>query len=285
MKRACAAAAVVTVLGMPSAAQQLPTFSSTFEAVRVDVLVTDGGRVVRGLGPADFEVRDNGVLQQVDFASFEQLPLDVTLALDTSASVRGDGLEHLRRGGFAILDALRPEDHAALLTFSHAVARQQGLTRDVQRLRDALDGIDASGETALVDGVFAALTLGQAGAGRRLLIVFSDGLDTHSWLTPERVLSSAGAADVTVYAVILRGSGDAEFLEDLSELTGGSVVTVESTTDVGRTFVRILDEFRQRYVVSYSPRGVASSGWHRLDVRLKNRRATVRARNGYQAGE
>ena len=63
---------------------QQPTFSTRTESVRVDVLVTEGGRVVNGLGPADFEIRDEGVLQTVELVNFQQLPLHLVLALDLS---------------------------------------------------------------------------------------------------------------------------------------------------------------------------------------------------------
>src|SRR5256885_15613625 len=97
------------------------TFSSRIEAVRVDVLVTDNGQPVRGLGPADFDVRDNGVAQQIDLVSFEQIPLNVVLALDMSASVAGDRLERLRSAGGAILGSLEKNDQSALVTFSESV--------------------------------------------------------------------------------------------------------------------------------------------------------------------
>ena len=72
-----AASVLVLLAGTAIAATQTPSFSTRSEAVRVDVLVTDNGRIVRGLGPSDFEVRDNGVLQQVNLVSFEQIPLNV----------------------------------------------------------------------------------------------------------------------------------------------------------------------------------------------------------------
>ncbi|HEU4887859.1 MAG TPA: hypothetical protein VFV49_08240, partial [Thermoanaerobaculia bacterium] len=87
-----------------------------------------------------------------------------------------------------------------------------------------------------------------------------------------------------VYCVTVRGSGRSEFLRDLSRQTGGSIVEIASTTDLQKTFVGILDEFRQRYLLSYTPRGVSREGWHRLQVRLKGRRGTVTARAGYMAG-
>ena len=120
--------------------------------------------------------------------------------------------------------------------------------------------------------------------GRNLLLVFSDGLDTASWLTPESVLDSVKRSDVVVYGVTARGPEDSKFLEDLTELTGGATLKIESTKDLSAAFLKILDEFRQRYLLSYSPAGVARDGWHRLDVRVKNRRVTVKARAGYQAG-
>ena len=81
------------------------TFSSQVEAVRVDVLVTDKGQPVRGLAPAISRSVDNGVPQQVDLVSFEQIPLNVVLALDMSDSVAGERLEHLRTAGGAFSTA------------------------------------------------------------------------------------------------------------------------------------------------------------------------------------
>ena len=46
--------------------------------------------------------------------------------------------------------------------------------------------------------------------------------------------------------------------------------------------MRILDEFRQRYLVSFSPAGVPADGWHALTVRVKGRTVDVRARTGYR---
>ena len=84
----------------------------------MDVLVTDRGKVVTGLGAADFEMRDNGVPQTVDLVSFQQIPLNVFLAFDVSTSVSGERLMHLQRAGHALLDRLATDDRSALLTFS-----------------------------------------------------------------------------------------------------------------------------------------------------------------------
>ena len=114
------------------------------------------------------------------------------------------------------------------------------------------------------------MMLGESDVGRALLIVFSDGVDTSSWLTADAVLDTAKRSDVVVYAVSPRSRLKPEFLRDLTSFTGGRLFEIEKTANLGATFVGILEEFRHRYLVSYTPRGVAKDGWHRLDVRVRN---------------
>jgi Ca-activated chloride channel homolog len=282
---ASSAVRVILMLSMSAglAAQtQAPTFSARIEAVRVDVLVTDKGQPVLGLGPGDFEVFDNGVPQQVDLVSYDQIPLNVVLVLDMSESVAGDRLNHLRAAGAALLAGLKEQDQAAVVTFSEKVSLGAGLTTDAAAVREALEAAAGIGSTALVDGAYAGLVLGESDVGRALLILFSDGLDTASWLTADAVLDNAKRSDVVVYAASV-GRGKPEFLRDLTSATGGRLFEVEKTSNLSAIFIEALREFRQRYLISYTPRGVARDGWHRLDVRVK-RKATVKARPGYLAG-
>jgi VWFA-related protein len=229
-------------------------------------------------------VQDEGVPQQVSLATFDEVPLNVILALDLSHSVSGERLAHLRSAGRAVLDDLTPGDSGALVTFSHVVTVRQAPTQDVGLLCDALIGLEPGGRTALVDAAYAAMMLAESDPGRDLVIIFSDGRDTSSWLTPNRVLESARRLDVTVYSVSVRGSGNTRFLEDLRKLTGGRTIEISSTSNLTQTFVDILDEFRHRYLISYSPHGVSKDGWHSLRVRVKRREVKVNARAGYHAG-
>ena len=258
------------------------TFSSRVDAVRADVLVTENGRPVRGLTSSDFEIKDNGVEQQIDLVSFDQIPLNVVLAFDMSDSVAGDRLDRLRVAGDAVLAGLKPHDQSALVTFSHAVRLGAALTTDVSRVRVALARADGAGSTSLIDGTYAGIQIGESDAGRALLIVFSDGLDTSSWLAADKVLDAAKRSDVVAYVVAVRSPAKPEFLRDLTSFTGGRLFEVEKTEKLDAIFVGILEEFRQRYLVSYTPRGVAREGWHKLDVRVK-RGGTVKARPGYQS--
>jgi VWFA-related protein len=268
-----------------SAAAQNPTFSSKVEAIRVDVLVTERGKPVLGLGPGDFEIFDNGVGQQVDLVSFDRQPLNVILTLDMSDSVIGERLANLRVAGRGVLDGLKTGDRAALVTFSHAVSLGADLTVDLARVRIALEQTRPSGYTSVVDASFAGMMIGESDAGRALVIVFSDGLDTSSWLAPEAVLEIAKRSDAVVYAVSAGADQDGGFLRDLGEQTGGRLFEIESTSKLSAIFVQVLEEFRRRYVLSYSPTGVSADGWHQLTVRVKGRNATVKARRGYLAGK
>ena len=276
---------VILAAATHPAAQQATVFSSKVEAVRVDVLVTDRGHPVTGLQASSFEVLDNGVPQQIDFASLEQIPLNVVLVLDMSNSVTGDHLNNLRGAARAMLDDLKSDDQAALVTFSHLVVQGSGLTKDLARVRQALERTLEPGSTSLADGIYTGMTIAESDVGRALLIVFSDGTDTASWLTPEFVLDTARRTDVVVYSVRAGGSARISFLHDLSELTGGALIQTDPTKSFSETFQTILDEFRHRYLLSYTPLGVAAGGWHRLEVRVRARRATVKARAGYLRDE
>ncbi|OFW30096.1 MAG: hypothetical protein A3H97_24295 [Acidobacteria bacterium RIFCSPLOWO2_02_FULL_65_29] len=269
-----------------SAGAQQPMFSTRIEAIRVDVLVTDreNGPALLGLGPADFEVLDNGVLQQVELVSFEEIPLNVIFALDLSESVEGERLEHLQRAGSALLAALQKDDQAALVAFSHVVNLGSGLTNDHAKVRRALFDTFPTGDTGLIDATFAGMMIGESDVGRGLLIVFSDGLDTASWLTADQVLDAARRSDIVVYGVAVQSRVKPEFFRELTSATGGRFYEIEKTSDLDKTFLEVLEEFRHRYLVSYTPRGVEPTGWHRLTVGVKGRRATVRARPGYLAG-
>jgi VWFA-related protein len=283
-------AGLAAVLVLSSAAivlhAQNAVFSAKVEAVRVDVLVTEreNGPAITGLGPADFEVFDNGVPQQVDLVSFEQIPLNVILAFDMSDSVAGDRLANLRAAGGAVIGALNPDDQAALITFSHLVVLGSGLTKNAPIVRQALEDTVGAGQTALIDGTFAAIMLGESDAGRALVIVFSDGVDTASWLTDTAVLDAAKRSDAVVYSVSTRSRAKPEFLRDVTSFTGGRLFEVERTANLRAIFLGVLAEFRHRYLLSYTPRNVPPGGWHRLEVRLKSRRGSVKARPGYLAG-
>lgn len=273
------AAAGAVVSAQPD--QQTPVFAARQDVVRLDVLVTDRGRPVLDLKAADFTVLDNGVPQHVDYLSFDELPLNVVLNFDVSGSMSGQRLDDLRSAGHAVLDQLRARDRAAVVSFTEAVAVHGELTSDVLPLNAALDATLASGETSIVDASLAGLVVAASNTGRSLMLAFSDGVDTSSFLRPASVIDTARRTDVVVFGVSA-GKLRAPFLKDLADMTGGDVVEVQSTRDLRNTLVRILNEYRQRYLIAYSPSGVPASGWHTVKVSVAKSGATIKARQGYQ---
>jgi VWFA-related protein len=275
---------MVKILGAALAAAWFaasPQFTSRVEVIRIDALVTSGGKPVVGLTARDFEVRDDGVLQQVRLVDAGLSQLDVILALDMSASLTAERLAQLQAAGEALLQQLRPEDRAAVITFDQAIIRRQPLTSDVARLRDALRGGTRGGRTSLVDAMFAGISLAEGGDRRTLVLVFTDGLDTSSWLEPDTIVEVARRSSVVVYGVSTSSPATtSDTLRQVAKATGGEVIDGSSTT-LQTAFTDVLNEFRQRYLLIFSPAAASAPGWHRLDVRMKRRGATVKTRAGY----
>lgn len=281
MTRVGSIAAVMAMLAVTGGtASQQAVFRARTSAVRVDVLVTERGHPVKGLQASDFDVRDNGVRQNVDFLLLENVPVSLAVVLDVSGSVAGERLEHFRKAVDLTLENLTGDDRVALVTFSHEMTMLFPAAADRESLRTQLNDVRGSGGTSLLDAAYAGLVMSDRDEERGLVLIFSDGRDTSSWLSPARVLETAKRSRAVSYAVSPAASRN-RFLSDLVTLTGGSLLEVDSTTDLGNTFAGILDEFRHRYLLSYRPQGVDSDGWHRIDVTVRRPGATVKARTGY----
>jgi Ca-activated chloride channel homolog len=267
-------------------AGQGPTFRSAANGVRVDVLVTDRNRPVQNLVANDFEVLDNGVPQRIESLGQTE-PLDLFFTFERSGSIKGQTLVRLKDAARAVLDQLDPSDRAALLAFDQSFLLSAPLTADQSTLRQAIDGLVAGGGTAVLDALYASLTLAEGRTRRTLILLFSDGLDNQSWLSQREVLAVARESDAIVYAIAHKPLGsagpDEALLKELVEATGGRVVWVEATERLKSVFLAMLQEMRSRYLLTYSPSGVETGGWHTLTVRLKNKAGRVIARRGYVA--
>jgi len=293
--------AVVLVLSLSAVASaqppraRPPRFGSRVEVVKLSVLVRGSEGPILGLGPADFEVRDNGVAQQVERVESEELPLSVILALDVSGSMKGETLVEVKRAAHGLVEGLHPGDRGGLVTLASTLSLQPALGGDFGAIHARIDALEAEGGTSLMDGAFAAVALGDAAAGHVLAMVFTDGHENASWLREDDVLDAARRGEVVVYGVRIGGDGwglcmgdggvpvrDASaFLDLVTSATGGRLVKAASPERLRQAFLEILTEFRTRYLLRYTPRGVERPGWHRLEVRVKGRAAKVTVRKGY----
>ncbi len=268
----------IAVLAAQVVSAPQTTFRSGVEVVELDVSVTRGGLPVAGLTACDFALTDNGVMQEVQSVILEHLPLSVTLVIDTSQSVAGDRLRHLVQAGEGLTAALRPEDRVALITFSQAVDLRVPMTGDMRTIRTALGVMAGNGATSLRDAVHLALQLQPHDLTRPLVLVFTDGHDTASWLTEDAAIDSARRAGVVIHAVRVESD---TFLDRLTQTAGGRTWSATSDRQLQELFTRALDEMRARYLVTFTPRGVPQTGWHELKVKLKTGSADVTARRGY----
>ena len=295
-------------------AQSPPVFGARVDTVYVDAFVTRDGVAVQGLAAADFELKDDGVAQKVELVAIDQLPLVAVLAFDTSGSVAGPKLAALQAAGAAFLDGLKPVDEAALITFNEEVAWGSEPTTDRGRVKGALAGIHPGGGTAVLDGLFTAVTLPVSKA-RSLVVLFSDGEDNLSWLDEKQVKTVAERSNALIHVVGLSpaqaaggqpdmgssrsphvgsytGSLQAYIprgyepphnraLRQIAEATGGRFWTAESPDRLRQTFAAIAEAMSHRYLLRFEPQGTPRSGWHRLELRLHNRTGEIQARRGY----
>ena len=179
-------AAAVAVIG----ADQQPVFRTAVDVVRIDVSVMNGLNPVAGLTKDHFVVTDNGVPQALDSVSLDNVPLNLMLVLDTSGSLAGERLTHLIEALNGLVKSLRADDAASLITFSEPIRLAMKTTKDRAPLVAALSGLVADGATSVNDAIFFALQLRPADASesRPVLLLFSDGRDTSSWLGSDHVI-------------------------------------------------------------------------------------------------
>ena len=304
---------LVLAVAVPLLLQQHPAFRSGVDVVRVDVSVTHGGAPVQGLRAENFQLTDNGVAQKVESVSLESVPLSVMLVLDTSSSVAGEELAHLIEAGQQLVRALRPDDHAGLITFSERVLVNVPLTSDHTSVDRALAGLEGLGATSMNDAIHVAMSLRSTDVSRPVIIVFSDGNDNLSWESAASLVEEAKKVAVVIHAIELRvgespiGPGaprgvvrtartispallSQDFvngipvLQTLTLQAGGRVWSAKSPRDLKPLFTQALEEMRARYLLTYSSNEPPKEGYHTLKVTLKNAHGDVTARPGYFVG-
>lgn len=282
-------------------AQAPPVFRTDVELVYVDVFVTRKDEPVTGLAVSDFRVSDNGVSQRIELVDRETVPTTAVLVLDTSASVAGDKLAHLKQAARAFLAGLGERDEAGLVTFNHKLVLREEASRDRAAVVAALDQVEARGATSLIDALYVGLKR-RWGSGRPLVVLFTDGEDSASWLDNEAIVQAARESSALLHVVgtepeqsllvgplvgsltprrLLTESGYVYLLRRAAETTGGAYWSVESGARLPAAFLKILEASNARYVLRYEPEGVRREGRHRLKVSVRRRGVEVRARQEY----
>ncbi len=294
-----AAVIVLTLLAFrPLGAEQ---FTITVGVDLVNVLFTvtdDRGRLVSDLGPEDFIVEESGERQEIlHFARENELPLTLALLVDTSPSVR-PVFEEEQRTAVSFLELiLRPQDLSLIIGFDRAVTLIQDFTESTDLLADAIYSLEIGSGTSVYDAVFlAGEERLREEAGRKAIILISDGEDTTSRIDRTEALIAAHQADAVIYSISnslprrgffgggRQSTGDIRTLEALSEETGGAVFVLDNPEEFEDIFSRIADELRTQYSLGYVSSNPEKDGQYReVRIRPRNQDLTVRSRRGYYA--
>lgn len=284
--------------------------------VSIPAIVQDKkGGFVSGLKPADFDVRENGKPQQIEFFSTEESqfvsrPLAVVFALDSSGSA-AQTIREQRAAADAFVRQLSPGQLVAVTRFSTKADTLAAFTTDRAAIEDAFARhIQLRGETAIFDGAGYAIqqfsTLPKESAERRrIVILISDGLDNSSFIRARDIIDTASEQDVSIYVIYLPlfAPGPSGRLEarktapgfaDLAIQTGGqffqvgdvqSALDPSHPVDLSAIFAMIIQELRSQYYIGYYPGDTNFHGeFRKIQVKVRTSGVKVRQlKRGYRA--
>jgi len=257
------------------------------DVVQVTVTVTDGhARFVRGLPVTAFHVFEDNKPQTVTHFASEDVPLELVVAIDISGSM-SPAMPTLKKAVKEFLTDVPPRDLVTLLGFNDSIFTLTRKTSDAAERVKAVDRLAPWGSTALYDVILRGVEMLGRQAGRKALVVFTDGEDQGSHATLADVERRLQASDVTLY-MIGQGRGvtlDAlkHVMEKLSTPTGGRALFTDSIDELHTAFSDLLDELSNQYLLGYEPTNTKHDEvWRRIKVDVDGHR-DVRARQGYRA--
>jgi Ca-activated chloride channel family protein len=279
--------------------QPTVTFRAGVDLVRVSAVVRDRkGRFVQDLKVRDFEILESGKPKAITDFRHDKTGVSVAVLFDVSGSMEGL-MAKARDAASHLLGWLNAEDEAAIFTFDTHLDEIAPFTVGLRAVPMHVESVTPFGATSLHDAIArTAERVGARDGRRRAVVVFTDGLDTYSRLTPAQVSGIASAIDVPVYIVGIvssiddptadvgaLGAGESALsgsLGDLAAWTGGH--TFIASVPAQRSIVarQIVDELRHQYLIAFE--SSARPGWHPLVVRARSKDLVVRARSGYIAG-
>jgi Ca-activated chloride channel family protein len=249
--------------------------------VHIPVTVTDPlNRFVTGLEKEHFRVFEDKIEQKVTYFSSEDAPISIGLVFDTSGSM-GSKLQKSRQAVVQLMKTANPEDEFLLVQFSDRPELTVPLTHDAEEIQNRLTFVQSKGRTALLDGVYLAVSeMKKAHNPRKALVVISDGGDNSSRYTESEIKNLVREADVQIYAIGIfeptasRGRTAEELagpslLTEIAEQTGGRQFPVENVNELPDIAARIGIELHNQYVLGYAPSNGGKDGKYRhITVKL-----------------
>lgn len=268
------------------------------------VTVSRDGRRLLDLERQAFAVIDERESQRLVTFERGDIPFTALVLVDSSTSMRGEKLDAALQGAKAFFDGMRPLDEGKLMVFSDRVLHVTPFTTYPDILGAGLAGVEARGGTALADHLYLAFRQLEERQGRRVVILLSDGVDSHSVLAMADVLRLARRSQALVYwlrlpyhagrpadempAVRTAWHGAEDYEREITTLqqtvleSGGAMRPLGGVVDIAPAFGEILAELREQYVLGYYPSTSRRDGsWRRVRVRVDRSGVEVRSRGGY----
>jgi Ca-activated chloride channel homolog len=281
--------------GQPGQAQ---VFRAGVELVSLNVTVTNNqGRYVTDLAEADFSVFEDGAKQELSFFNRSNLPIALSLLLDSSASME-QRMQIAQEAAAGFAKRIRPQDLGQVIDFDNRVEILQGFTSSPEALEKAIRSTSSGGSTALFNAVYISLkelakvrAKAEEDIRRQAIVVLSDGEDTSSLVSFEEVLELAKRSETAIYTIglqpreqgALKGFREAEFtLKQLAQETGGRAYFVQRAEELRDVYGQIAEELSSQYSMGYAPKNPKRDGaFRRLVVQVNRPNVTARTKRGY----
>jgi Ca-activated chloride channel family protein len=275
------------------------------ELQQLYVSVYRGGERVLDIERDRFRVIDEGAPQDLVTFARGDIPFTAVLLIDASASMFGEKIESAVAGAASFIHGMKELDQAQVMVFSDQLLSTTPITDAREVLTAGLSSTEARGGTALQDHLFVALELIAQRQGRRVMILLSDGIDTHSVVGMPLVFEVARRSNALVFWIRISGGNDgpsrdggvsmtsawkdaAQYREQFDLLTqvvdesGGRILEVGEPDEIGPVFIDILKELREQYVLGYYPNNRQNDGrWHKVKVDVAGEIVEIRAPRGY----
>jgi Ca-activated chloride channel family protein len=278
------------------AAQEDKPLRLDVKLVSLFVNVTDkSGSLVGGLTKEDFKITEDSRPQNIAvFERQSEMPLNLTLAIDTSSSTYKDRYVEQQAAKKFVHALIRTQDQMSVIEFDTFVTQLQGFTNKVALLDHGLDHMRGEGGTALYDAIYAGSQALGNKDGRKVLVLVTDGGDTAKNSTYDDALEQALRNEVMIYSVIDvpieasagRDLGGEHALITLSEQTGGKYFYVDAG-GLDKAFAQVSEDLRTQYMIGYYPHNQEPGrSFHHIDVTVPRAAAesfNIRHKTGYYA--
>jgi len=280
---------------MPDSESGVFVFRKQVEEVVLHATVLDSKqRFVTNLDRNAFTVYEDGQPQAITSFRHEDIPVAMGIVVDNSGSMR-EKRQKVNAAALNLVRASNPNDELFVVNFNDEYYLDQDFTSNVNKLKEALEKIEARGGTAMYDALVASADwMKRAKLEKKVIFVVTDGEDNESSESMEQTVKRLQAENgPTVYAIGILGDEDhpkraRRALQVIADRTGGIAFFPKTLDEVDEISRNVAHDIRNQYTIGYKPSTPKNQGGYRtVKVDAKSRsygKLVVRTRSGYYAG-